>query len=96
MRKAPKTEEIGSEIDRALRDAKQARSGLRQVLRRCASPDERMMIGRWLFLLNHHLVFLEDIEKDELVSAGKRYQAAVWSMVQIIQSSVDTIIETWL
>ena len=96
MSKAPEGEELGNEVERALRDAKQARSGLRQVLRRCTSPDERIMIGRWMFLLSHHLVFLEDIDKEEVAKAGKRYQAAVWSMVQTIQGSVDTIIQTWL
>lgn len=96
MRKAPTIKDIESEIEQTLRDTRQARSGLRQVLRRCSSPEERMMMGSWILLLNHHLIFLESVERDNLPSFGKRHRSAIWSMIQIIQVSVDTVINTWL
>lgn len=94
--KTPKAEDIHQEILRTLSEARQAKAGLRQVLRRCASAEERATMGSWIFLLNSHIALLEKFQKQGVCFIGQQHRVAVWSMVQLVQGAIDTIIATWL
>ncbi|MBU2734286.1 hypothetical protein HAQ00_00775 [Acidithiobacillus caldus ATCC 51756] len=96
MGKTPKAEDIHQEILRTLSEARQAKAGLRQVLRRCASAEERATMGSWIFLLNSHIALLEKFQKQGVCFIGQQHRVAVWSMVQLVQGAIDTIIATWL